>query len=45
MDTNDDGVVSEKELADAMAILEKAKKDKKKIMQVEAFKNFSYQKI
>jgi hypothetical protein len=42
MDTNDDGVVSEKELADAMAILEKAKKDKKKIMQVEAFKKFSY---
>jgi hypothetical protein len=45
MDTNDDGVVSEKELADAMAILEKAKKDKKKYMQVEAFKKFDYQKI
>ncbi len=45
IDTNDDGVVSEKELADAMAILEKAKKDKKKYMQVEAFRKFDYQKI
>lgn len=45
IDTNDDGVVSEKELNEAVAILEKAKKEKQQKMQKEAFKKFDYYKI
>jgi len=45
IDTNDDGVVSEKELNDAVSILEKAKKEKQRKKQIEAFKQFDFYKI
>jgi len=44
IDTNEDGVVSDKELADAVAILEKAKKEKQKVQQKEAFAKFDFEK-
>jgi len=40
MDTNNDGVVSEAELMSAIAVLEKAKKEKQSKVQKEAFANF-----
>jgi hypothetical protein len=40
MDTNDDGKVSEQEISAAISILEKAKKEKQRKMQKEAFTNF-----
>lgn len=40
LDTNNDGVVSEAEISSAIAILEKAKKEKQKKMQKEAFSKF-----
>jgi len=40
MDTNDDGKVSEQEISAAISILEKAKKEKQRKMQKEAFANF-----
>jgi hypothetical protein len=40
VDTNNDGVVSESEISDAIAVLEKAKKEKQKKAQKEAFQNF-----
>jgi len=40
MDTNDDGMVSESELQAAIALLEKAKKEKQRQMQKEAFTTF-----
>lgn len=43
-DTNDDGIVSEKELADAIAILEKAKKEKQKKEQHNALFKFNFEK-
>jgi hypothetical protein len=45
LDTNIDGVVSETELAAAISILEKAKKEKQKQMQKEAFTKFEYEKM
>lgn len=42
IDTNNDGVVSETELAAAIAILEKAKKEKQKKIQKEAFRQFNF---
>lgn len=45
LDTNNDGVVSETELAAAIAVLEKAKKEKQSKLQKEAFKKFEYNKI
>lgn len=45
LDTNNDGVVSETELAAAISILEKAKKEKQKQMQKEAFTKFEYEKM
>jgi len=45
IDINEDGVVSEKELNDAVAILEKAKKEKQRKTQIEAFKQFDFYKI
>ena len=42
IDTNDDGVVSETELAAAMAVLEKAKKEKQRKAQKEAFSKFDF---
>ena len=45
VDTNDDGVVSETELAAAIAVLEKAKKEKQRKFQKEAFTKFDFQKF
>jgi len=41
IDTNNDGVVSESEIISAIALLEKAKKEKQK----ELFSKFNYEKI
>ena len=41
-DTNNDGVVSDTELAAAIAVLEKANKDKQKKEQKDAFLKFDY---
>ena len=43
IDTNNDGQVSETELASAMSILEKAKKEKQQLNQKKAFSNFNFQ--
>jgi len=45
IDTNDDGQVSETELAEAIAILEKAKREKQKKENQDHFAKFDYQKI
>ena len=45
LDTNDDNVVSELELSAAVAVLEKAKREKRRREQKEAFKNFDFQKF
>ena len=45
VDTNEDGVVSEPELAAAMAVLEKAKREKQRKEQKEAFKKFDFEKF
>jgi len=44
IDTNDDGAVTEPELSAAIAVLEKAKRDKLKKQQKEAFKKFDFDK-
>jgi len=44
IDTNEDGVVSEVELAAAIAVLEKAKKEKQRKWQKESFSKFDFQK-
>jgi hypothetical protein len=44
VDTNSDGVVSETELASAIAVLEKAKKEKQRKAQKEMFTKFSFEK-
>ena len=44
IDTNGDGVVSETELASAMAILEKAKKEKQQQAQKNAYSKFNFEK-
>jgi hypothetical protein len=43
IDTNNDGKVSETEIAKAMATLEKAKKEKQQLDQKKAFTNFNFQ--
>lgn len=43
IDKNNDGKVSESELAQAMSILEKAKKEKQQLNQKKAFSNFNFQ--
>lgn len=43
-DTNDDGVVSETELSAAVAVLEKAKREKQKKAQKDAYSKFDFQK-
>jgi hypothetical protein len=43
VDTNNDGEVSETELAQAMSILDKSKRDKHKLNQKKAFSNFNFQ--
>ncbi len=45
VDTNDDGVVSEPELAAAIIVLEKAKREKQRKAQKEAFTKFDFQKF
>jgi hypothetical protein len=45
IDTNDDNVVNELELSAAIAVLEKAKREKQKKDRKEAFKNFDFQKF
>jgi hypothetical protein len=45
LDTDDDNVVSELELSAAVAVLEKAKREKRRKDQKEAFKNFDFQKF
>jgi hypothetical protein len=45
LDTNEDGVVSETELASAHAVLEKAKREKMRKQQKEAFKKFDFEKF
>ena len=45
IDTDDDDVVSELELSAAVAVLEKAKREKRRKDQKEAFKNFDFQKF
>ena len=44
IDIDDDNVVSELELSAAVAVLEKAKREKRRKDQKEAFKNFDFQK-
>jgi hypothetical protein len=43
LDLNDDGHVSETELAQAMSVLEKAKKETHQLNQKKAFSNFNFQ--
>jgi hypothetical protein len=45
VDVNEDGVVSEPELAAALAVLEKSKRDKMRKQQKEAFKKFDFEKF
>ena len=44
VDTNEDGVVTEPELAAAIAVLEKAKREKQRKEQKEAFRKFDFEK-
>lgn len=44
IDTDDDGVVSEKEINEAVAVLEKAKREKQKVNQKQAFAKFDFEK-
>ena len=44
VDINDDGVVSEPELAAAIAVLEKAKREKQRKVQKEAFAKFDFER-
>ena len=44
IDTNEDGVVTEPELAAAIAVLEKAKREKQRKDQKEAYKKFDFEK-
>jgi len=45
LDTNDDGGVTEHELASAIIVLEKAKREKQRKGQKEAFSKFDFQKF
>ena len=44
IDANDDNVVSDQELSAAMAVLEKAKRDKQRKEQKEAFSKFNFER-
>ena len=44
VDTNEDGIVTEPELAAAIAVLEKAKREKQRKSQKEAYKKFDFEK-
>jgi len=45
VDTNEDGVVSEPELAAAIAVMEKAKREKQRKEQKESYKKFDFEKF
>ena len=45
VDTNEDGAVSETELSAAIAVLEKAKREKERKIQKDAFTKFDFQKF
>jgi hypothetical protein len=45
IDTNNNGDISETEISSAIAVLEKAKREKQRKQQKEAFTNFDLQKI
>jgi len=45
IDTNEDGVVSEPELAAAIAVLEKAKREKQRKAQKEAYAKFDFERF
>jgi hypothetical protein len=45
MDTNEDGVVTEVELAAAIAVLEKAKKEKQRKSQKDAYAKFDFERF
>lgn len=45
VDTNNDGEVSEPELAAAISLIEKAKREKQKKQQKEAYKQFDFEKF
>jgi len=45
VDTNEDGVVSDTELSAAIAVLEKAKREKQRKLQKETFAKFDFQKF
>jgi hypothetical protein len=45
LDTNNDGIVTEDEISNAIGVLEKAKKEKQRAKQKENFKNFDFKKI
>ena len=44
IDTNEDGIISEQEISDAIAVLEKAKKEKQRRTQKESFSKFDFHK-
>ena len=44
IDTNNDGIVSDTELSAAIAVLEKAKREKQKIAQKQAYAKFDFEK-
>jgi hypothetical protein len=45
VDTNEDGIVTEPELAAAIAILEKAKREKERKAQKDAYKKFDFERF
>lgn len=45
LDTNEDGIVTETELAAAIAVLEKAKREKQRKMQKEAYSKFDFERF
>ena len=45
VDTNDDGVVTEPELAAAIAVLEKAKREKQRKLQKDAYSKFDFERF
>lgn len=44
IDTNNDGLVSDTEISTAIAVLEKAKREKQRLQQREAFEKFNYER-
>lgn len=44
IDTNNDGLVSDTEISTAIAVLEKAKREKQRLQQQQAFEKFNYER-